>query len=161
MDATRPLRSPRRFLQDLADAGVEYDVLGIQLYFPQRDLSDVVRLLERLESFGKPMYITEIGASSGSPAPDSHATTAGGEPYSWHRAWDEELQAEWLEQVYTIFYSRPLIRAINWYDFSDFRPFIVNGGLVREDGSPKRAFHVLRDLLASWNRLPAIPTGTP
>jgi GH35 family endo-1,4-beta-xylanase len=161
MDATRPLRSPRRFLQDLADAGVEYDVLGIQLYFPQRDLSDVVRLLERLESFSKPMYITEIGAGSGSPAPDSHATTAGGEPYSWHRAWDEELQAEWLEQVYTIFYSRPLIRAINWYDFSDFRPFIVNGGLVREDGSPKRAFHVLRDLLASWNRLPAIPTGTP
>jgi hypothetical protein len=35
MDATRPLRSPGKFIQDLHDAGVEYDVLGIQIYFPR------------------------------------------------------------------------------------------------------------------------------
>lgn len=60
------------------------------------------------------------------------------------------MQADWLEQVYTIYYSKPYIKAINWYDFSDFRPFIVNGGLVREDCSTKLSFQRLQQLLASW-----------
>ncbi len=156
MDATRPLRSPRKFLQDLHDAGVEYDVLGIQIYFPRRDLSDIVRLIERLEKFGKPIYITEFGTSSG-PTKELIATgemKLPDEPYEWHRPWDEELQAEWLEQVYTLYYSRPTIKAINWYDFSDFRPHIRNGGLIREDSTAKRSFFKLKELLESWNRLP-------
>lgn len=154
--ATRPLRSPRKYIEDLLAAGVDFDVLGIQIYFPRRDLSDIVRLLERFEKFGKPIYITEIGATSG-PTPQTVFNGQRGipdGPYEWHRHWDEELQADWLEQVYTLYYSRPAIRAINWYDFADFRPFIVNGGLVREDCSPKRSFERLRTLLQSWNRLP-------
>ena len=155
MDANRPLRSPRKFLADLADAGVEYDVLGIQVYFPQRDLSDIARLLERMAAFGKPIYITEIGASSSLlPAAPAGGTAPPSEPYAWHRQWDEDLQAEWLEQVYTVYYSRPQIKAINWYDFSDFRPFIPNGGLVREDSTPKQSFHRLRELLDRWSQLP-------
>jgi len=77
-----------------------------------------------------------------------------GIPYDWHRAWDEELQADWLEQVYTLYYSRLNIKAINWYDFSNFRPFIVNGGLVTESCEPKQSFYRLKELLRSWNRLP-------
>jgi len=155
-DAKRPLRSPRKFIQDLVEAGVEFDVLGIQVYFPQRDLSDIVRLIERLEVFKKPIYITEIGASSNLHAPSPTGAVTGNptEPYAWHRHWDEELQADWLEQVYTLYYSRPSINAINWYDFSDFRPFIVNGGLVREDASTKQSYHRLKQLLASWGALP-------
>ncbi len=115
-----------------------------------------MRLIERFEKFGKPIYITEIGASSG---PTGRMIRTGDmeipdEPYEWHRYWDEELQADWLEQVYTIFYSRPSIKAINWYDFSDFRPFIKNGGLITEESEPKRAFHRLKELLTDWNTLP-------
>lgn len=156
-DANRPLRSPRKFLQDLGEAGVDYDVLGIQIYFPQRDLSDIARLLDRLAVFGKPIYITEIGASSNlrTVSPSGAITASENEPYAWHRHWDEELQADWLEQVYTIYYSRAYVKAINWYDFSDFRPFIANGGLVREDATVKRSFERLKTLLATWGRLPA------
>ncbi|MDP4197222.1 MAG: endo-1,4-beta-xylanase [Bacteroidota bacterium] len=156
MDATRPLRSPRKFIQDIIEAGVDFDVLGIQIYFPQRDLSDIVRLIERLEKLGKPIYITEIGASSG----PTNAAVATGEmkipetPYDWHRQWDQELQSDWLEQVYSLFYSRQQIKAINWYDFSDFRPFIKTGGLVVEDCTPKQSFYRLKELLSLWDRLP-------
>lgn len=154
--ATRPLRSPRKFVEDLLDAGVDFEVLGVQIYFPRRDLSDIVRLLERFEKFGKPIYITEIGATSG---PTTETVLNGQRgipqgPYEWRRHWDEQLQADWAEQVYTLYYSRPSIKAINWYDFADFRPFIVNGGLVREDCSPKRSFNRLKELLRSWGRLP-------
>ena len=156
MEANRPLRSARKYVEDILNAGVDVDVIGIQIYFPYRDLSDIVRMVERFEKFGKPIYITEIGATSG---PTSETVFNGQRkipegPYDWRRQWDEDLQADWLEEVYTIYYSRPLIKAINWYDFSDFRPFIVNGGIVREDTSPKMSFNRLKDLLNSWNRLP-------
>ncbi|MEO8398884.1 MAG: 1,4-beta-xylanase, partial [Ignavibacteriaceae bacterium] len=156
MDATRPLRSARKYTEDLINADVDFDVVGIQIYYPHRDLSDIVRMVERFEKFGKPIYITEIGATSGATSETvfNNSLKIQNEPYQWHRPWDEELQADWLEQVYTIYYSRPQIKAINWYDFSDFRPFIVNGGIVREDCSPKMAFDRLKGLLSSWNRLP-------
>jgi len=156
MDAARPLRTPRQFLQDLINAGVNFEVLGIQIYFPQRDHFQIVRLLERLEKLGKPIYITEIGASSNPFAANPSGAQAGSarNPYDWHRFWDEELQADWLEQVYTLYYSRPSIQAINWYDFSDFRPFIVNGGLITESSEAKPSYHRLKNLLKSWDRLP-------
>ncbi len=152
----RPMRSPRKFLQDLQEAEVDYDVLGIQIYFPHRDLSDIMRMLERLEKFGKPIYITEMGASSGysEQAVKLDEMDIVDEPYQWHRRWDEDLQADWLEQVYNLYYSKQNIKCINWYDFSDFRPFIKNGGLVTEDSSPKRSFFRLQELLKSWGRLP-------
>lgn len=158
MDATRPLRTPYQYIKDLHDACVDYDVLGIQVYFPNRDLSDIARLIERFEKFGKPIYITEIGASAGvtNGAIATGEMTISNDPYDWHRRWDEELQADWLEQVYTLYYSRPSIKAINWYDFSDFRPFIKSGGLVREDASIKRSFTRLKEILQGWNRLPKI-----
>ncbi len=154
--AGRPMRTPRKFVADLLEAGVDFEVLGIQIYFPRRDLSDIVRKLEQFEQFGKPIYITEIGATSGPTAETVFNRQRGipDGPYEWYRHWDEELQADWLEQVYTLYYSRPSIKAINWYDFSNFRPFIVNGGLVREDCSPKRSFERLKSLLAKWDRLP-------
>jgi endo-1,4-beta-xylanase len=156
MDATRPLRNARLFMKDLTEAGVNYDVMGLQIYYPYRDLSDIVRMVERFEEFGKPIYITEMGATSG-PTTETifnNQMPLPSAPYEWRRPWDEELQADWLEAVYTIYYSRPSIKTINWYDFSDFRPFIVNGGLVREDASPKMSYERLKNLLESWNRLP-------
>lgn len=154
--AGRPQRSPRKFIEDLIEGGVDFDILGIQIYFPHRDLSDIVRMLERFEKFNKPIYITEIGASAGyyEQAIKLDQMDIEDVPYSWHRRWDEELQADWLEEVYTLYYARKNIHAINWYDFSDFRPFIRNGGLVREDASPKRSFYRLQELLKSWGRLP-------
>jgi hypothetical protein len=107
--------------------------------------------------FGKPIYITEIGASSNLIAPTNTGAITGSaeEPYAWHRHWDEDLQADWLEQVYTIYYSKPYVKAINWYDFADFRPFIINGGLIREDATVKRSFNRMKTLLETWNSLPS------
>ncbi|MHB8579259.1 MAG: endo-1,4-beta-xylanase [Ignavibacteriaceae bacterium] len=156
MKATRPLRSTRKYLEDLINAGVDFDVIGIQIYFPRRDLSDIVRLLERLEKLGKPLYITEIGATSGPNAQSisNGQFTFNNEPYDWHRPWDENLQADWLEQVFNIYYSRNKIKTACWYDFTDFRPYIPNGGLALEDCTPKPSFNRFYNLLGSWDQLP-------
>ena len=132
------LITPHQFIKMCYEAGVDFTITGQQLYYQytNRDLADIIRMTERLKKFGKPVQITEIGTTSG----PTKETVASGKyklpdhPYSWHRQWDAELQAEWLQQIYTILYSKPWIEAINWYDFVDPYSFIPNGGLL---GSPK------------------------
>ncbi len=145
--------TPHQFIKMCHEAGVEFTITGQQLYYRYRDLADTIRMIERLEKFGRPVQITEIGTTSG-PTVESIAT---GEmplpdyPYSWHRHWDEELQADWLEQVYTILYSKPWIEAINWYDFVDPYSFIDNGGLLaKPTGETKPAYHRLERLEREW-----------
>lgn len=153
-EADRPLRSPRKFVQDLVEADVPFEVVGVQMYFPNRCIADMARMIDRFEAFGKPVQITEIGTSSGPTREDVMLGTmpVPKAPYEWHRPWDEDLQADWLEQTYTMFYSRPWIEAVNWYDFADFRTFIPNGGLIRVDGETKPSYHRLEKLQEQWGR---------
>ncbi|CAN5592373.1 hypothetical protein BH23BAC4_BH23BAC4_00730 [soil metagenome] len=156
----RPLRSPRKFMADLVEAEVPFEVTGIQMYFPQRSIADIVRHVERFAEFGRPVYITEIGTTSGPTRQEilTESMTMQGPLFDWRRPWDEELQADWMEMLYTIFYSKPYIQAVNWYDFADFRTFVQNGGLIRENAEPKASYRRLEGLLDEWGRR---PTGRP
>ncbi len=149
-----PQRTPLQFTKDLVEAGVDFTIIGQQMYFPYRDLQDIVILLERYRSFGKPLHLSEIGASSG-PSNDSVRTGRVGfpkEPYPWRRPWDEELQADWLEGVYTLAYSKPFIAGAHWFDFVDPYSYIQNGGLHRSPkGETKAAFDRLLRLRQQWD----------
>src|SRR5690606_32166992 len=154
--ATYPQRTPWEFMRDLRDAGVDFTITGVQMYFPWRDLQDTIIHIERFEEFGRPVQLTEVGASSG---PSKRAIALDRmdiqqEPYVWHRPWDEELQADWLEGLYTLGYNKPWIEAINWYDLDDDHAFIDNGGLITSpNGEPKAAFHRLKRLQEEWRAL--------
>lgn len=143
--------TPLEYLRTLIQAGVDYDAIGIQMYYPGLDLMELSRLLDRYGRLGKPIHITEIGVSS-APASDPQSFFAA-QDFSrtrgeWHRPWDEELQAEWIEQFYTIAYSKPAVQAMIYWDFVDaFWPW---GGLMTRAYEPKRSFYRLRDLLKSW-----------
>ena len=155
-NAIYPQRTPVKFLKDLVSAGVDFTLTGQQMYFPYRDLSDTILLIERLEQFGRPVQLTEVGTSSG-PSKESIQTgrlDLPSEPYVWHRPWDQELQADWLEGVYTLAYSKPWIEAVNWYDFVDPYAFIKNGGLLESSrGERKAAYERLKILMNKWSAL--------
>lgn len=98
LDAKYPQRTPYQFVRQLVEAGVDFDLTGVQMYFPYRDLSDTILHIERFEAFGKKVHLTEVGTSSG-PSDASVKTGTLGmptEPYAWHRPWDEALQASTL-----------------------------------------------------------------
>lgn len=157
-DARYRQRTPNQFMRDLVSAGVDFTITGQQLYFPYRDLQDTILLLERLEEFGRPVQLTEVGASSGPNKSSVMNGTLGfpEEPHIWHRPWDEELQADWLEGLYTLAYSKPWIEAVNWYDFVDPYAFIKTGGLLRSpQGEKKAAYERLLTLQSQWKALPA------
>jgi len=153
LDALYPQRTPWEFMRDLVDAGVDFTITGQQMYFPYRDLQDTVMLVERMADFGRPVQLTEVGASSG---PTKRSVFDGSldfptEPHIWRRPWDEELQADWMEGLYTLAYSKPWIEACNWYDFLDGQAWIKNGGVIRSpQGEKKAVFHRLAKLKQEW-----------
>ena len=135
------LRTPYMFIRDLVDAGVDFDVIGLQFYNPQRDLSDTVRLIERFEAFGKKIRVSEAEAPSTDDGSEFH-----GKPF------DEKQQADWAESLFRVVGTRPSCEALFWYDISDVRAFMNSGGLLTDDGSPKQSYDRLLALRAEWTR---------
>jgi len=156
LDAKYPQRTPFQFMEDLDEAGVEFTITGQQMYFPYRDLQDTIILIERLEKFKRPVQLTEVGASSG-PSKDSIMTgrlALPEEPYIWHGHWTQEHQADWLEGLYTLSYSKSWIEAVNWYDFVDPHAWIKQGGLIESpNGEKKLAYDRLLKLKEKWKSL--------
>jgi GH35 family endo-1,4-beta-xylanase len=150
--------TPHRFIKMCHEAGVDFDITGQQLYFQytNRDLADNIRMTERLEKYGRPVQITEIGTTSG---PTKQSIMSGEMelpelPYPWHRHWDEELQADWLEQIYTIMYSKEWVEAINWYDLIDTDSFIPNGAMLRSPKGPtKPVYERVKSLVKQWKSI--------
>ncbi len=149
-------RTPVQFIRDLVDAGVDFDIIGQQMYFPERDLQDIIMMVERYQQFNKKVQLSEIGVTAG---PTNRSVELGTvklptQPYEWHRPWDEELQADWLDGVYTLGYSKPYIEASDWFDFVDPFSYMANGGLLKNpQGDKKASYYRLQDLEKKWGGL--------
>ena len=151
------------YLDQLAADGVDYDIIGQQLYdggysdiFAQWGLGDpsgistwdmahISALLDWLGEYGKQVHITEQSVPS-TWDPDWTQYGAGW----WHRHWDEETQAEYMHDFYTIAFSKERVEAIIWWCINDDYSFIYAGGLLDEENNPKPAYYALRNLIASW-----------
>lgn len=109
-----------------------------ELYY---DPKRIYRVLDRYSDFGKPISITEITI----PA------------YS-QTAEDEEIQAEIIKWLYSIWFSHENVESIIYWNLVDgyaaFAPQgdmtagenYYHGGLIRFDMTPKPAFYAIRDL---------------
>ena len=146
----RPARSVIQYIRDLIDAGVEFEAIGLQMYYPTRDLFEIDRQLERFCRLGKSVHITELGVSSSvkpvkyDPIVDVHFKRY------WHGdPWTEADQADWIEGYYTLCRSKPAIEAVTWWDFCD-PSFIPHGGFVDQNLRPKEGYHRLKRLIESW-----------
>jgi endo-1,4-beta-xylanase len=145
----RPSRTPLDYVKALEDARVPYDAMGLQIYYPARDMLEIERQMERFFALGKPVHITELGVSS-SNEPMGKGENPVPSKNVWHGTeWSEQIQADWVEQFYTICYSRPEVQAITWWDFAD-PAFIPHGGFLTADLKPKQSYERLQKLLAGW-----------
>jgi len=149
------LCTPLQYMRNVEDAGTDYDVLGLQLYYPSRDLLQIERIMDRFARFGKPIHITEVAVPSSMTA-DNDSFWKGEDSIRnmgvWRRPWDEDVQAEWVEAFYTLCRGHPSVEAVTWWDFADYIPghFFPHGGFLRPDMSPKPAYEVLLRLREEW-----------
>ena len=142
-------RSVYQYVCACRDAQIPYEAIGLQYYYPSRDMLEIERNLERFLGFGKPIHITELGTSSASASVD-RADRGRPTPNVWHGTeWTESIQADWVEQFYTICYSKPQIEAITWWSLSD-PGFIPQSGLLTRDNQPKESYLRLQKLIQGW-----------
>lgn len=142
------LWSPMKYLSEVIKRGIDFDIVGIQLYFPARDMVAVERLLRVFEKLGKPIHITEMGVNGGVRHQDNAAsswTQMSMSEGSWHGGWNERTQADWMEQFYTIAASHTSIKALTWWDFIE-PSFSGNGAFLYEDETPKEIYFRLKAL---------------
>lgn len=135
------------YLRACIDAGVDFDVIGIQFYYGSGmlqycwDMLEISRILDTYAALGKEIHITELGTPS-AMGPDPNAMiTEGNEVGLWHDGWSEETQADWVEQFYTLCMANPAVTAITWWSFSDAeKVFWPHSGLLNAQDEPKEAF---------------------
>lgn len=143
-----PQRSPYQYLRACLAANIDFEVIGLQLYYPGQDMFEIDRLLDRFITLGKPIHITEMAVSSSTGQDDQ--SQLGDASGLWHAPWSEAVQADWVEYIYTLAYSKPEIEAATWWDFSDQGTFWPFGGLLRRNQQPKAAYYRLQALKAAW-----------
>jgi endo-1,4-beta-xylanase len=155
----KPSVPPTYLLELLEKKGVEYESIGLQFYmgmkkeFTCRELMDISQTVDRFTEFDKDVHFSELGWPSKHDVDPycfftaDHPEVAG----RWHRDWDEELQAEFLEKIYALFASKPNARSITWWDLTDNghhedigSRFIPFAGLTRRDFSEKPALKSLK-----------------
>lgn len=143
-----PTHSGFHYLQRCLDTGIPFETIGLQLYYPDQDMFEINRLIERFGTLGKPVHITELGVSSATTRDEESLLK---DPLGlWHGPWTEAIQADWVEQFYTLCYSKPYIHAITWWDLAD-DGFWPHGGLLRSDFQPKESYLRLKELRQQWS----------
>ena len=148
--------TPYTYMQKVHEMNTQYDVLGIQLYCPSRDMLEIEKMYDRFSVFGKPLHLTELGVPSHYEDVRFNATE--GDLYClrymysglWHEdSWSQRLQADWMEWFYTISYAHKSVEALTWWSFND-PGFIPGAGMYNSEGDPKEICFRLRALQEEW-----------
>ncbi|MGK7930863.1 MAG: endo-1,4-beta-xylanase [Microcystaceae cyanobacterium] len=141
--------TPYQYIKACLAANIPFEAIGLQLYYPNHDLLEINRMLERFGKLGKPVHLTELGVPSHTSEDENSFMKV---PFGlWHNPWSESIQADWIEQFYTLCYSKSYVEAVTWWDFSDsINHFWAHGGLLNTEGKPKESFYRLKALLDQW-----------
>lgn len=143
------------YFNDLIEQDIKFDVIGQQLYnggcvtlFKDNglaetasavtlyDLVEIRRQLKKMETLGKPVYVTEISvpAAMNDSCPDMGY---------WRKEWDEEVQSAFLERLLTIIMGESDVHAVTYWDMQDKGSFVYKGGLMDETGRKKESYDMM------------------
>lgn len=147
---------PYSYIEKLEQVGAKFDVIGMQLYNPARDMLAIEKMYSRFDKFKHPIHLTELGVPS-FPS-EIRPDTTPGDIYCleymywgiWHEMeWNERTQADWVEQFYTVTYAHPSVEAISTWSFTD-HGYVPGAGYLTENCEPKESFYRLKALEQSW-----------
>lgn len=129
--------------------GVPIDVIGIQAHSNGEwyEPSNVAEQFERYSSLGKPLQITEFSAQTRDYYDRQSAQPISGKYREG--LWDDEKQAEFYREFYTIAFGNPNVEAITTWGLDDERAWLPGIGLIDERGEPKPAYRELERLINS------------
>lgn len=146
---------PCDLVEALEKQGVPYDALALycfenaysvtkpQTFYRAKTFTGILQTLRQYAALGKPLHIAALAVPS--VPPQGKMPSYFKLPYG---PWDEERQAAYLHVAYTLLLAQPEVEGITWWCPVDGRlSYIAGGGLLRQDLSPKLAYHALRDVI--------------
>lgn len=137
----------RELIADCLAADVPIDVIGIQSHQHQGfwGMEKLQEVLERFESFGKPIHFTENTFISGELMPPHIVDLNDWQVLEWPTTPEgEDRQArDFLNMVDELF-AHPQVEAFTNWDFCDGAWLGAPAGLVRLDGSHKPSYDAMK-----------------
>jgi len=144
------------YAEMVAQAGINFEGFGLEIEMGvptegafTRDLFQLSWMLDRFATLGRPLFITAIsvpGRNTPDPSDESSGKLDPAAAGRWHRPWDAQLAAEWMDSVYRIALSKPYVESIAWGDLADIGHSIPGAGLLDDMLQPKPAMHKLHEL---------------
>jgi hypothetical protein len=147
---------PMLYAEMVAQAGINFEAFGLELEMGvprpgmfMRDLFQISCLLDKFSTLGRPVFLTATGVP-GRSTPDAGDTSEGRlDPNAagrWHRPWDPQLQADWMDAVYKLALSKPYVESIAWANLADVNQSMPGGGLLDDMLKPKPSFEKLQEI---------------
>jgi hypothetical protein len=113
-------------------------------------------MLDKFSTLGRPLFLTGVGAPGRTTADSADSSQGRLDPSQggrWHRPWDPQLQADWLEAIYRTALSKPFVESVAWSNLADVGQTLPGGGLFDENYAAKPVFerlHKMRDQFHQW-----------
>lgn len=135
------------------EAGIRIDKLGLQshMHTGPWGAEKTERVLERFSRYNIPIHFTETTILSGTAVPQHIEDLNDWQvsPAEWPSTEEgEQAQAEEAEAHYRRLFAHPAVEALTYWGLPDAGMWLnAPGGLIRRDGTPKPAYHRLRELI--------------
>jgi hypothetical protein len=147
---------PMLYAEMVAQAGINFEAFGLEFEMGvpmpgsyTRDLFQLSCMLDKFSTLGRPLFVTAATAP-GRNGPDASDRSNGrldpSQAGRWHRPWDPQLQADWMEQFYRICLSKPFVESISWGNLADMNPSLPSGGMMDDLLQPKPVFERLQQM---------------
>ncbi len=126
---------------------VPIDVIGIQAHANGEwfEPANVAEQLDRYALLGKPIQITEFSAQTLGFKDRKTPLAITGNYRSG--AWDEEKQAEFYREFYTVAFGNPQVEAITTWGLDEERAWLPGIGLIDKNGVQKPVYRELDRLI--------------
>ena len=114
-----------------------------------RDLFQLSCMLDKFSTLGRPVYITGMCVPGRNQPDPADASEGGLDPNlagRWHKEWEPEIQAEWMDQVYKLAMSKPYVESIAWGNLADLGHTVPGGGLLDDMLKPKASYEQMQEL---------------
>ncbi len=147
---------PMLYAEMVAQSGINFDAFGLELELgvPRsghfaRDLFQISCMLDKFSTIGRPLFLTSL-CVPGRNTPDVGDRSEGkldpAQGGRWHRPWDPQLQADWIDAVYRLALSKPYVESIAWGNLADINPTLPGGGLMDDMFKAKPSFGKIQEM---------------
>ena len=153
---------PMLYAEMVAQAGMNFEAFGLEMEMgvPKpgnftRDLFQLSCLLDKFSTLGRPVYLTAVCAPSRNTTDHNDISEGKLDPSQggrWHKPWDPQLQAEWIDAVYKLAFSKPYVESVAWGNLADLSNTIPGGGLLDDTLKPKPSYAKIQELREKYHQ---------